>query len=85
MSVRDKQRLTIIKSIKSQEGNETLTDEEAWDIYKQQRYHTVEAKANQLKAASAGGKKSGNRPFKDPEVARKASLKSHYGEGKYSE
>ena len=57
----------------------------SWDEYIKQRYHTPEAKANQLKAASAGGKKSGSRPFRDvPNLASKAG-KMKYGKGKYGE
>jgi len=57
----------------------------SWEAYKLQRYHTPEAKANQLKAAKAGGKASTSRPFRDiPDLASKAG-KMKYGKGKYGE
>lgn len=42
----------------------------SWEAFVEKRYKTPEAIEAQKRAASAGGKVSGNRPFKDPKKAR---------------
>ena len=70
----------------NEKARQTIIDRYgSWEAYLEKRYRTPEARANQLKAASAGGKKSGSRPFRDvPNLASKAG-KMKYGKGKHGE
>lgn len=53
-----------------------ITKYGSYEAYLEQRYRTPKAIADQKRAASLGGKKSGNRPFKDPVKASTAGKSS---------
>lgn len=68
-----KARATIIERVKLVHPN--ITDEQAWDIYVQQRYYSVPKKLRQQRASKAG-KATKKRTFNDPLKASEAGKKS---------
>lgn len=63
-----KDRESIIAKVRL--DNPNLTDDEAYQAWKQKRYHNPENAEKRSKSASIAGKAVKHRTFHDPEVAR---------------